>query len=155
MNIFVLDADPSVAAKAQCDKHVVKMVLESAQLLSTAQQVNGNPGLGMYKPTHKNHPCTKWASETYANYSWLYQHFDALCSEYTNRYGKVHKSSGLLATLHPSNFPGTGFVQTPFAQAMPDEYRSEDPVRAYRAYYLAEKRFAEWNRSTPQPSWWK
>jgi hypothetical protein len=92
MNIFYLDPNPQVAARYHVDKHVVKMVLESAQLLSAAHFVLDKNNEGMYKPTHINHPCSKWTRESKANYLWLYQLFKELSHEYTFRYGKVHKT---------------------------------------------------------------
>lgn len=132
MNIFVLSKSPTLAAQYHCDKHVVKMVLETAQLLSTVA------GEG-YKPTHKNHPCTVWARESLANYHWLYALGQALGQEYTHRYGKVHKSSLVIDSLPYAPATVTGGMSTPFALAMPDEYRTDCPVASYRAYYVGEK----------------
>lgn len=146
MNIFVLDANHMLAAKYQCDKHVVKMILETAQMLST---INGGP----YKPTHANHPCTVWARESTSNYYWLWLHGLALCAEYKARYGKRHKCHSVIRDLGmPNNVPRGEL--TPFAQCMPEQYRQADPVQAYRAFYKGEKaKFAVWNYS-PKPTWW-
>ena len=133
MNIFVLDRNPILAAQYHCDKHVVKMVLETAQLLSTVC------GQG-YKPTHKNHPCTVWARESLPNYQWLWRLGRELGKEYTHRYGKVHKSSLVIDELPYSPATVTGTEFTDFALAMPDEYRQDCPVSSYRSYYLGEKR---------------
>jgi len=146
MNIFILDRDPVLAAQYQCDKHVVKMVLETAQILST---INGGP----YKPTHKNHPCVLWAEKNPLNYQWLSRHAVALANEYTLRYGKRHKCQDIIEDLAVSyaygNYPPASFVQ-----CMPEQYRQEDPVEAYRAYYRSEKaRFATWTKRE-QPFWW-
>jgi hypothetical protein len=154
MNIFVLDNEPILAAQYQCDKHVVKMVLESAQLLSTVQNKYGIST--KYKPTHHNHPCTIWAGQSASNYFWLWSHAVALCEEYTFRYGKIHACEelirGPLADMPP------GILEqglTPFAQAMPDKYRDEDPVVAYRDYYICEKAsIATWNKNRSKPYWW-
>jgi hypothetical protein len=151
MNIFILDTDPTLAAQYACDKHVVKMVLETAQLLSTVAHVNGIEA--QYKPTHKNHPCTLWAGKSKSNAEWLIAHGVALGKEYTRRYGKVHKSSLVIADLAalPSALPDLGL--TPFAQAMPDIYRNADPVVAYRKYYKTAKAdIATWKTATP--NWW-
>lgn len=94
MNIFATTSDPAACAAALDNKRLVKMVLESAQLLSTAITVNG--GVGPYKVTHVNHPCSVWARSSRSNYLWLLEHFKSLCSEYTFRYGKVHKCELLL-----------------------------------------------------------
>jgi hypothetical protein len=148
MNIFVLDRDPILAAQYQHDKHVVKMVLETAQLLSTAR-----PFAGCYKPTHHNHPCTRWAAVSETNYSWLLLHGLALAKEYTHRYSKRHKSYDIILAAHKA-FPVFNDDAEPgtFAQAMPDQYKQLDPVAAYRAYYVAEKaKQSKWtNRPTPE-----
>lgn len=159
MNIFYLDHNPYKAAQYHCDKHVVKMILESAQLLSTAHRVlDGNDyadGFNLYKSTHINHPCSVWVRESYLNYEWLYWLMVNLCSEYTGRYNKIHKSSSLLKALciSPTNLP-YGVVTNP-PQCMPEEYKNSDTVTAYRNYYIGDKSsFAKWtNRNVP--TWWK
>ena len=140
MNIFALDLNPEQAAQWHVDKHVVKMLLESAQLLITAFP----PGTTPYKHTHVNHPCAKWARASLANYAWLLEHARALCDEYTKRYGKVHKSEEVIASLDRAPSVPDG-PMTPF----------EDPVKAYRAYYVSEKaRFARWAPRAEPPEWW-
>ena len=147
MNIFVLDRNPILAAQYQHDKHVVKMVLETAQLLSTAR-----PFEGSYKPTHHNHPCTKWAAASETNYSWLLLHGFALAEEYTYRYGKRHKSYDVMLAAHKT-FPTFNVEPDTFALAMPDQYKQVDPVAAYRAYYIAEKvNQSRWTKR-PTPEW--
>ena len=149
MNIFVLDNDPKVAAQMACDKHVVKMVLETAQMLSTVQHHNGITA--PYKPTHANHPCTKWAATSTQNYKWLLEHGIALCEEYSHRYNKEHKCEQLI-TGPLSLIPILPTEKlTPFAQAMPEQHKRENAVDAYRQYYIHEKaRFAKWkNRDIP------
>lgn len=149
MNIFILDKDPIKAAKYQCDKHVVKMILESAQMLCTAVNLTG--GQAKYKATHKNHPCTKWARETKANFNWLKKHGLALCQEYTDRYGKRHKSQDIIESVTDETIPDGELL--PFALAMPDEYKTRDPVESYRNYYKgAKKDFAKWSYSD-KPEW--
>jgi hypothetical protein len=149
LNIFVLDEKPNKAAEYQCDKHVVKMVLESAQLMSTAVNLTG--GTGGYKPTHKNHPCSIWARQSKGNFQWLKQHALSLCEEYTKRYNKTHKSQAVIESLSDETIPDG--KQTPFVLAMPEQYRSEDPVESYRNYYQHEKAsIAKWSHSE-QPSW--
>ena len=92
MNIFFLSLDPAEAARLHCDKHVVKMILESCQLLYCAHWMCGTimPS-NAYKKTHPNHPCAKWVRESQANYRWLCRLGLELCGEYTFRYGKHHK----------------------------------------------------------------
>ena len=155
MNIFVVNADPVLAAQDLCDKHIVKMILESAQMLSTIHRLCGSTSDLLYKPTHANHPCTIWARTSTANYRWLYQHFIALSLEYTFRFNKQHKSYVQLRRVleHPPVCVPDGAL-TPFAQAMPAEYCSEDAVQAYRRYYAVKKQTIDMkytNRN--QPSW--
>jgi intergrase/recombinase len=155
MNIFILSDDPVVAAKEHVDKHVVKMILESAQLLSTAHRVlDNNPNPQLYQKTHINHPCSIWVRQSSENYRWLYNLFVELCKEYTFRYHKTHlcetKLGKILAEL-PKNI--SYGKMTPFAQAMPEKYRHKDAIRAYQQYYMGEKRnFAKWTKR-PRPQW--
>jgi hypothetical protein len=153
MNIFVVDKDPAIAAQQLCDKHVVKMILESAQMLCAPFE----KGTAPYKRTHYNHPCTKWIRESQSNYEWLMEHAYALCNEYSCRYNKSHKSLHAISWCSNHydelNFPNIGL--TPFAQAMPDEYKNDDTVKAYRAYYNGEKAyFAKWKHDIV-PEWFK
>lgn len=152
MNIFILDLDPELCAQYHCDKHVVKMILETAQLLSTAHHVLDGPRSDLYKPTHVNHPCAVWLRESVANYMWTYSLFRELSREYTYRYGKDHKSWILLGDIlssPPANIPDCG--PTPMALAMPDKYKCPFPVHAYRDYYCGDKaRMLKWTkRETP------
>ena len=161
MNIFVLDNNPVTAAQSQCDKHVVKMIVESAQMLSTAHRildgyVEKRPSKSgkrmvecfihpdqcmeesLYKAVHRNHPCTLWTMESKENYSWHYKHFCALIDEYTYRYNKNHGTEKLRRVLEkfPENIPEIG--RTPFRLAMannPECMALSDPVKAYRAFY--------------------
>lgn len=171
MNIFVLDNDPVESARMMCDKHVVKMILESCQLLSTAHHVlDGEQILvqsdkrkyktylckltGICKATMINHPCTIWARESRKNYIWLWKHAHALCNEYKQRYGKTHAmESMLLGPLYNPPKKIIGKTLTAFPQAMPDTYKDKDAVIAYRKYYIGEKiRFAKW-KASPIPAW--
>ena len=150
MNIFVLDRCPIKAAQYQCDRHVIKMVLETAQLLCTAFDQ------APYKKTHYNHPCAIWTRQARDNYTWLLHHGYALGDEYKQRYGKTHKSVDVLdwcsANMGTIVFPEISM--TPFAQAMPDQYRNEDPVVAYRNYYIHEKfKIAKWKHNNA-PAWY-
>jgi len=146
MNIFVLSSNPVEAAQMQCDKHVVKMCLETAQMLST---IVGGP----YKPTHANHPCTLWAASSKGNFLWLKEHGLALCAEYTYRYSKIHKSEAVIQNADvPDTISHIDFVLE-FVQCMPPEYKQEDAVAAYRAYYHSKAHFAKWTKR-PIPYWW-
>lgn len=157
MNIFFLDENPEIAAQMQVNRHVVKMTLESAQLLCTAHRLYGtyqNPAL--YKIAHAHHPCSKWVCSSQENYEWLYNHFISLADEYTYRYGKKHLSDVKLREVlkHiPSNIPKIGFTSPP--QAMPEEYKDLNPVIAYRNYYIgAKSRFAIWTKRE-RPEWFE
>lgn len=152
MNIFVLDEDPVIAATMACDKHVVKMVLETAQMLCATAIAKGHKM--PYAATHKHHPCTLWAGRSQSNWDWLIGHGLALCAEYTVRYGKVHKSQQIIEHARDINILFDEQQLTPFAQAMPPQYRNDCAVTAYRAYYMGEKaRFATWKTQTP--NWWR
>ena len=152
MNIFILDEDVETCARYHCDQHVVKMILESAQLLCTALNKKGidTP----YRSTHQKHPCVLWVEESYDNFQWLASLAIALNDEYHYRYqkGQDHASMNVVREVLQHRFESKGL--TPFAQAMPDEYKcATDPVAAYRAFYLGEKMgFAKWTRR-PAPAW--
>ena len=141
MNIFYLDKCPEKAAKYQYNKHVVKMILESAQMLCTAHHHYGNGDNVPYKKAHYNHPSTIWVRQNSRNYYWLYNHMLALGKEYTKRYSKTHlsitKCWEVLQNV-PVGMPLGGPVTQP-PQAMPDEYKNECSIRAYWNYYIGDK----------------
>jgi hypothetical protein len=143
MNIFYLDKDPKLAAIYQYNKHVVKMILESAQMLCTAHHCYGSAEQKAnvpYKQAHLNHPSTVWARQSKSTYMWLYDHMMALGTEYYVRYGKTHltitKCKDFLATP-PKHIQGDEWSQPP--QAMPDEYKHKDSIIAYWQYYINDK----------------
>ena len=180
MNIFFLDYNPSKAAKYHCDKHVVKMILETAQLLSTTHRVlNGTQHISksekgrkkttyvhpnehfdrtLYQATHINHPCAQWLRESSYNYDWTFVLFKDLCKEYTLRYGKTHLTYTKLIDilqnrpLYKNSYPG----MTRPALAMPDEcIIDSDPVYCYRSYYIQHKaEIAIWGKGTMEPPLW-
>lgn len=155
MNIFVLDLDPFLAAHYANDRHCVKMILESCQLLSTAHHLLGDSSKITYKATHANHPCAIWVRRSSANYEWLVKHTMGLLDEYTLRYGKIHKCDSILTPQlldAPNRIPHGDL--TPFALAMPDQYKVyDDPVTSYRNYYIGEKlSFSTWKHGIT-PSW--
>lgn len=157
MNIFVLDYDTQKAAEYHCDKHCSKMILESAQLLSGVHRIYETPQAEhVYKLTHKNHPCAIWARESIANYNWLWNLYLDLLVEFKKRRGKHHKSGELINHLaHTPPIPR--FDRTPFALAMPDEYKRDETVDSYRAYYRGAKADIakwEWN-GAKTPFWWE
>lgn len=144
MNIFVLDTDPVTCAQYHCDKHVIKMILESVQMLSTTCSILGAEV--PYKPTHANHPCTKWVRESHENFGWLYDLVYALENEWRFRFNhphdKRHASVVLLEEYDLISVAATKLPAgelTPFAQAIPDEYKSSNAVQSYRNYYVKDK----------------
>jgi hypothetical protein len=163
MNIFYLHKSPVVSAQAQTDKHVVKMILETAQLLSTAHRVldgehyiDASSGRKLqrwkhsdslyekllYKATHFNHPCALWVRESVANYIWTYEHFVALSDEYTKRYSKIHKSYRELAdilSIPPVNIPNIPMTEFKLAIANKTYIVEGKAISSYRRYYEAEK----------------
>lgn len=158
MNIFYLSDNPYEAAQMQCDKHVVKMILESAQMLSTTHRecdgIDTLQGEPLYKKTHVNHPCTAWVRESKDHYIWLYQHFRGLLAEYTRRYGKQHKCERFIFAFKniPKNIGRRrGFSHPP--ACMPEQYITDNVVESYRNYYLGEKMgFAQWKLGN-KPEW--
>lgn len=176
MNIFYVDKDPAVAARCLVDRHCVKMILESAQLLSTAhrmldgREIVGQSKTGrkakrwvlddgrdsvLYQATHINHPSAVWARQSVENYNWLADHFFALGDEYTYRYGKKHKCFGELSYMlqsPPKNL--TNYEMTKMPSAMADEYKiSDDPIVNYRNYYREGKsKMHSWKNRQP-PEW--
>ena len=140
MNIFYLHPDPAKAASYFYDKHKVKMILESAQMLCTAHHVYNNGDNVPYKVSHINHPSTIWTRSNTKHYDWLYAHMIALGDEYTNRYMKTHLT--IIKCKDVLKKPPIGMKTSPFVQppqAMPDEYKSECSIKSYWRYYIAEK----------------
>jgi hypothetical protein len=136
MNIFVLDEDPEIAARMHCDKHVVKMVLETAQLLCTAIDVHTEGKVKpLYRTTHKNHPCAVWVRESIENFLWTAELGLRLAEEYTHRYGKRHKSENVIRWCLDNcpNFPHIPMTERPLC--MPDDCKIGNVVTSYRVYY--------------------
>ena len=156
MNIFYVNHDPSRCAQSHGDKHVLKMILETAQLLSTAHHVLDPDGdhSGIYRKTHENHPCAKWVREARLHYLWAWELLRWLLLEYKNRYDREHATERLLMPLWPvpAGIPDRGFVPPP--QAMPDKFKHEDTVLAYRAYYRQKhaEGIVRYTRRAP-PDW--
>lgn len=178
MNIFILDNDPVIAAQEQCDKHVVKMIVESAQMLSTVHRMldgvmerrpsksgamlqywklNDQRENILYKACHFNHPSTVWTRESKANYQWHYQHFIALCDEYTYRYSKVHSTDTKLRIALqqiPTNIPEKHMTPFKLAMGSNPECMLEDAVESYRRFYeTKQKRFTMVWTKRPVPKW--
>jgi hypothetical protein len=179
MNIFYLNENPKQCAEEHLDKHCVKMILEYAQLLSTAHRIldgkvyealteggrkikrwkldNHNLETLLFKASHVSHPSAIWCRANVQNYMWLAELLEWCCAEYTHRYGKVHsvEQSGLMQSLKnnfPKNLPIGEFTEpTP---AMPDDCKvAGDSLASYQKYYIEKKRlFAKWT-NRPMPSW--
>ena len=153
MNIFVLDYDPFVAAQYHADIHINKMVLESAQMLCSVMSKWGHET--PYKPTHANHPCTRWVGMSRSNAAWVCMLAEGLNREAQQRYKKHtdHKSWGVIRDMLPllDTLPDYGL--TPFALAMPEEYKSDDAVQAYRNYYHSKPKM-QWRHGFT-PHWWE
>ena len=175
MNLFYLHEEPQVSATLHCDKHVVKMIIEYAQMLSTAHRMlDGDPYVSqtlggrriqrwrldpdrediLYKASHINHPSTKWVRENKQQYMYAYHMFVSLCNEYTYRYGKTHLTDSKLREIlyyPPDNITLGEWKEPP--QCMPDDVKVEnDSLSAYHKYYAVYKKdFAKWTkREVPQ-----
>ena len=180
MNLFVLSNDPVEAAQLQCDKHVVKMIVESGQMLSTTHRmldgtlesrpsksgktkskywVHPDPVLEkvLYRAVHMHHPCTVWTMQTSENYKWHYMHFVALCDEFKYRYGKIHRTDEVLRdvlSFPPMKLPNGPLTKQPLAMKSNPECMFDDVVESYRAFYQTKQaRFKmAWTKRN-KPDW--
>jgi hypothetical protein len=156
MNIFFLDYDVKKCAQYHVDKHVVKMILETAQLLCGVHHTVSPDNVNVpYKLSHKNHPCSIWSRESLTNYLYLCELGLELCYEYTYRYGKRHKSQDVIewCLVNKPNIKDVGFTEP--AKAMPDEYKVKSVVDSYRNYYMGAKSgFAVWKKRE-KPFWFE
>tara|TARA_B100001248_G_scaffold58592_1_gene39671 strand:+ start:262 stop:837 length:576 start_codon:yes stop_codon:yes gene_type:complete len=176
MNIFYLSAYPDQCAEMHCDKHVCKMIIEYAQIMSTAHRVldgeeyygrtkngrrikrwkmNSNLEDILYKASHVNHPSNQWVRASWRNYTWLYEMWECLCNEYTHRYGRKHETDRKLRDVllePPRNIPHERWSEP--TQAMPDDVKIKgNSLIAYRNYYIKYKKdFAVWTKRTT-PHW--
>ncbi|MBF0184673.1 MAG: hypothetical protein HQM06_09830 [Magnetococcales bacterium] len=154
MNLFFLDREIARAVRYHSDQHVVKMALESTQILCSALWRHGVAA--PYRPTHANHPTVLWAGDNLCHYRWMVRFALALCKEYTYRFGKIHRCQSILRALPTTPpLPDTEWHDPP--QAMPEIYRSADAIQGYRRYYQAEKSSfaskgtAKWSRRRVPP----
>ena len=155
MNIFFLHRAAPIAAQMHADIHVVKMILECAQLLATAHHHYDSPVT--YKPTHANHPCAVWTRSSRLHYQFVQDLASALCREYRLRFQKTHKSEELiLGELRrpPAALTTSKWTEPPLA--MPDEFKSDDLVESYQRYYASknDKMLMRWNRGNSLPPFW-
>ena len=137
MNIFYINEDPIIAAQELADDHIRKMQIESAQMCCTAHWETG--GTAPYKRAHKNHPSTIWTRQSIQHYRWLVKHGLEICSEFTKRYGKYHKTQEVLewCQINEPNIPDNGFVTPP--QCMPEEFKRPNTIEAYKNFYVYDK----------------
>lgn len=154
MNIFILDENAKLNAQMHCDKHVVKMILEYCQLMSTACHASGFGTDTMYKKTHLNHPSAIWARQNQSNFAYLLDLTINLLDEYTYRYGKVHKSSRLIPEFFDALDKFPEGEQTPFAVVVPEGFATTgNAVQDYRNLYKTVKRdICTW-KIRNQPEW--
>lgn len=171
MNLFAIDEDPAIAAVQACDKHVIKMPTETAQMLAFSavrhdpavdwssfprRKEDGSPDPYKTQGSHRKHQCTLWVGETLLNWMWAVEHGLALADEYARRYGKVHGAKRIIEWFRDHSTPPPPGPLLPFPQCMPDEFKvPENSVQAYRNFYLGDKaRFAAWRIPSEPPSWW-
>lgn len=163
MNIFYTDSDPTLAAQSLPDRHIVKMPVETVQMLvSSLMRYDCNHGVltqagNIHKGGYANHPCTVWAGNTQSNFLWLLKHGHELCREYTFRYGRVHFAESQLSVIDLlSDFIPDGKLTFP-ALAMPDRLQVSDPVESYRNCIRAKVNEKPgvflWNRGRAKPEW--
>jgi Pyrimidine dimer DNA glycosylase len=152
MNIFITSPDPTDSAFALDDKRVIKMILESAQIMSTAIGLSG--GKAPYKVTHKNHPVVVWSRQNKANYWWLFNHYKALCQVYYDRFGKRHKTLEHILTWNDGVFLLPEGELIPFVNCTP--HKDKDIFDAYKLTlnekWASDKRHPRWTNSIA-PDW--
>jgi len=165
MNIFVLDLNPEQAARDLDCVRLPKMCVESAQMMASALRRHGATDEQMpltkagkpYRGGCKHHPCTVWAGDTLGNFIWLAAHGIAQCKEYRSRFNKQHACEEPIVAMAKLFHVVPVGARTPFAQAMPDEYKHDDPVVAYRRYYQSKTNSpggVHYRHTTP-PAWWE
>jgi hypothetical protein len=166
MNLFILSLFQKEIAEFMMDKHVSKILLEAVQMLCSAKRIvdpDDEINNRLYKIAHKNHPVTIWCRTSRANFIWTLDLIDELHKEWKYRYGhsetKIHKSYSMAMVLRENIPSEEKFIekkQTPFALAMPDEYKSNDAILSYRNYYMSEEKqkIATWKKKRSKPDWY-
>jgi hypothetical protein len=152
MNIFHLHKDPKTCAEYHCDKHVVKMIVETAQMLSTAYRRHFNDGADLYKTAYPKHPMTIWVGDRGNNFQWSLELLDELLYQYKFRYEKEHRTKYISDLLHNkyTSWQSWDTEFTPPPLCMPDKCKHYDYITAYRIYYVNEKNFATYTKvATP------
>ena len=166
MNLFILSLIQKEIAEYMMDKHVSKILLEAVQMLCTAKRLldpEDEVNERLYKLAHRNHPVTIWCRKSKENFIWALDLVEELHKEWRYRFGhsetKIHKSY-LVAEILRDNMPSDDKFEesglTPFALAMPDKYKSDDPIMSYRNYYMSEEKqkIATWNKNRSRPDWY-
>lgn len=172
MNVFVLDREPSACAEYHCDRHVSRSILDIAKILSIAHvsldgvtTVSGHAPLALTLFNQSwidnrcvsRHPWVLWASRATVNYDWLHSLLGELLKQYTARFANVHGFTSMYVDLssRPLLLPMKFDCIFDWPQCMPTIYHRRDTIRAYRAYYVNEKRdLAQWSEPAAKPAWW-
>ena len=168
MNLFILSLCQKEIAEFMMDKHVSKILLEAVQMLCSSRRIlmpdDDEVNQKLYKLAHKNHPVTIWCRTSRANFEWTLDLIDCLHKEWKYRYkhpeSKTHKAYVMAAYLRQNVPPSDRFAETGltrFALAMPDEYKTDDPIVSYRNYYMSvsKQQIATWNKGRSKPEWYK
>jgi hypothetical protein len=166
MNLFILSLIQKEIAQFMMDKHVYKILLEAVQMLCSAKRIldpDDEINDQIYKLAHKNHPVTIWCRTSRENFIWVLDLVEELHKEWRYRYGhpetKFHKSY-LVSLILRENIPSSDKFEemelTTFALAMPDKYKTNDPVESYRNYYMSEEKqkIASWKKKREKPDWY-
>lgn len=166
MNLFILSLIQREIAQYMMDKHVSKILLEAVQMLCSAKRIlepDDEINTKLYKLAHKNHPVTIWCRTSKANFVWTLDLIEELHKEWRFRYGhsekKIHKSYTMAQVLRnhiPSDEAFKEVGLTPFALAMPIEYKTDNPVESYRKYYMSQEKqkIATWKKARAKPEWY-
>jgi hypothetical protein len=160
MNIFYINPNPIIAAKELADDHIRKMQIESAQMLCTTFWHYGF--WAPYKKAHYNHPSTKWVRESITHFNWVLEHGLEICDEFRKRYGKEHATKNVLLWVQEHKPRLDGHIHmtdfTPPPQCMPDEFKGQDTLAAYKSFYINDKvkvKGLNWNKLNNKPIWVK
>jgi hypothetical protein len=157
MNIFFLASDPKESVSYYVNTHVNKILIEIAQMLSTAHYYY-NPKYNSYfyyKPVMKNHPMNKWVRQNTANYNYAYKLYIALCEEYKYRFGRTHLSENYKDALKyaPISIPSSNKITQP-PLCIKEDCILDNTIESYRMYYIQHKKhLAKW-KNRDKPYWY-
>lgn len=160
MNIFYINENPTIAAKQLADNHIRKMQIECAQLLCTTFWYFNIEA--PYKKSHINHPSAKWVRESIEHFNWVLEHGLEVCNEFEKRYFKQHATKNILQwcelNKHLLNDLILSNTFTPPPQVMPEEYKTNNTLEAYKIFYKIDKigiKKLNYNKLNNQPEWTK